>query len=286
MAGLRTLSLRTAALAALAMCAFAANSLLCRAALGASAVDPFTFTAVRLASGALMLAGLARAGSRRTTPPGAWVSATALFVYAIAFSLAYLSIPAAVGALTLFGAVQATMIGWGLLAGDRPRPREWLGLTLSTAGLVGLALPGLSAPDPLGVALMAAAGAAWGVYSLRGRGAGDPLGVNAANFARGVPMALAAAAAGAASRGLYVSSRGALLAAASGALASGLGYAVWYAALRGLTPTQAAVVQLSVPPLAALGGVVLLGEAVGMRLVACGAAILGGITLALLSHRR
>src|SRR5919108_5813659 len=205
MAGLRTLSLRTAALAALAMCAFAANSLLCRAALGASAVDPFTFTAVRLASGALMLAGLARAGSRRTTPPGAWVSATALFVYAIAFSLAYLSIPAAVGALTLFGAVQATMIGWGLLAGDRPRAGEWLGVVVSVGGLVGLTLPGLAAPDPLGVGLMLAAGVAWGVYSLRGRGAGDPLGTNAANFARSVPLALLAALAGLASGGPQVS---------------------------------------------------------------------------------
>src|SRR5262245_9373494 len=165
------------------MCAFAANSLLCRAALGARAIDPFTFTLARIASGALVLALIVRrAAPGRPPVPRPWALAGALFGYAIAFSLAYTRIPAAVGALALFGSVQACMIGWGAVSGQAPSAREWTGLALALGGLVGMTLPGLSAPDPLGFVLMIAAGACWAVYSLLGRAAGAPLPANASSF--------------------------------------------------------------------------------------------------------
>jgi len=273
-------SVRTAVLTALAMSAFAANSLLCRAALGRGAVDPLSFTSVRLVAGALTLALLVvLRGSRPRF--GAWVPALALGGYAFFFSLAYTRIPAAVGALALFGAVQATMIGRGLLIGERPAPREWLGLALSLSGLAGLLLPGLASPDPLGFGLMLMAGVAWGAYSLLGRRALDPLAANAANFALAAPLVVAAQLATLRTAALHATAAGLLLATLSGALASGLGYAVWYAALRDLSATQAAVAQLSVPPLAALGAVVFLGESLSPRLLLCGASILGGIGLCL-----
>lgn len=277
---------RTAGLTALAMCAFAANSLLCRAALGQGALDALSFTLVRLAAGAAVLALLA---ARSPLPPAGdhvWLRAGALWAYAIGFSLAYTRIPTAVGALVLFGAVQLTMIGRGLLAGEGLRPGEWLGLAVSLLGLVGLNAPGLSAPDPLGTLLMSAAGVAWGVYSLEGRRAGEPLRANASAFARGLALALACSAVVAIRVAPQVTPMGVGLALASGGLASGLGYAVWYAALKGLSAPQAAIVQLSVPPLAALAAVALLDEPLGLRLVASGAAILGGIALALGARRR
>ena len=271
----------TAGLTLAAMLAFASNSLLCRAALGGGWSDATSFTSLRLIGGAVVLALLARArGGSRAATPGGWPSAAALFLYALGFSLAYLRIPAGTGALLLFGAVQVTMLGSGLYAGERPRALEWLGLALSLAGLAVLTAPGLARPDPLGAALMLGAGVAWGAYSLRGRGTADALAANAASFARSVPLALLTSVAALARAAPRVTPAGALLALASGALASGLGYAVWYAALRGLTATQAAIVQLSVPPLAAAGGVMLLGETLTPRLVAGGASILGGILLA------
>jgi drug/metabolite transporter (DMT)-like permease len=271
---------RTAGLAAAAMCAFAANSLLCRAALGARLIDPVTFTSVRVVSGAAVLAVIAR---RAAAGPVArpWALALALFGYAIAFSLAYTRIPAAVGALALFGSVQACMIGWGAARGHAPAPREWAGLALAVGGLVGLTLPGLSAPDALGLALMVAAGAGWAVYSLLGRGGGSPVHANAASFARATLLAVAVSLAALTASSPHATTRGIALAVVSGAVTSGLGYVVWYAALRGMTATQAALIQLSVPPLAALGAVVLLAEHPGPRLMACGALILGGIALAL-----
>ena len=274
------MSPRTAGLTALAMSAFAANSLLCRAALGRAAIDPFSFTSVRLWAGGLTLAllVLARGGRLRL---GGGYPALALAGYALFFSLAYTRIPAAVGALALFGAVQATMIGRGLASGERPVPREWLGLVVSLGGLAGLLLPGLASPDPFGLTLMLAAGVAWGAYSLLGRGAPDPLAANAANFALAAPLVLATQLAALRAAPAHATPSGWLLAALSGALASGLGYAVWYAALRGLTATQAAVAQLSVPPLAALGAVLFLGESLSPRLLLSGAAILGGIALCL-----
>jgi drug/metabolite transporter (DMT)-like permease len=283
----RIRALETAGLTALAMVAFAANSLLCRAALADGHADAASFTTIRLAGGALALGLLGRA--RGSTLPGTyigWGSALALFAYAIGFSLAYLRIPAGVGALLLFAAVQITMIGAGLCAGERPRALEWTGLSASMIGLVVLTRPGLARPDPLGALLMLAAGAGWGLYSLRGRRSGDAVAANAASFARAVPFALGASALGALAGSVWVDLVGALLALASGTLASGLGYAVWYGALRGLTATRAAVVQLSVPPLAAAGGALVLGEHLSSRLLVASLLILGGIALAILGHRR
>jgi drug/metabolite transporter (DMT)-like permease len=283
--------MRTAGLTVAALVGFAANSLLCRMALGPRLVDAATFTSIRVVSGALALLILVRVAaapsSRNATPAGgagSWGSAAALFAYAAAFSFAYLRIGAGAGALLLFGAVQATMLAWALRGGERLRWPEWAGLLAAVAGLAALVRPGLSAPDPAGAALMIAAGVAWGAYSLRGRGARAPLIATASNFARAVPLALALSLACVAS--MHVSPRGALLAAASGALTSGVGYSLWYAALGGLTATQAAIVQLSVPVLAAAGGVALLGEALTPRLSACGVVILGGVALAVVGRQK
>jgi drug/metabolite transporter (DMT)-like permease len=275
---------RALGLTALAMAAFAGNSLLCRQALAHTRIDPATFTSVRLVSGALVLALLARARGGSPFASGNWRSAFALFAYAAGFSFAYVSLPASAGALLLFGAVQATMIGRGLVAGERLRAVQAVGLVLALAGLGGLLLPGLSAPPAGGAALMIAAGIAWGVYSLRGRGTGDPVLVTAGNFARAVPFALATSLVCA--RGTSWDAAGIGWAAVSGALASGVGYALWYSALPGLAATSAATVQLSVPVLASLGAVAFLGEHVTVRLALASAAILGGIALVILERRR
>lgn len=274
---------RVAAATALAMVAFAGNSLLCRQALAHTRVDPATFTSIRILSGALTLAMLARSRGGAAVGRGSWGSALALFAYAAGFSFAYVSLPASTGALLLFGAVQATMIGQGLRSGERLRGAQVAGLVVAFAGLVWLLAPGLSAPEPRGAALMIGAGVAWGVYSLRGRGAGDPLRVTAGNFLRAAPFALATSLA-LAGRASW-DPAGAALAAASGALASGVGYAIWYTALGGLGATQAATVQLSVPVLASLGGIALLGEHVTPRLGIASVAILGGIALVILERR-
>ena len=264
-------------LTALAMVAFAANSLLCRGALRTTGMDPATFTAIRVLAGAAML-GLIVAWRRRR-PGGTWGSALALFAYAAAFSLAYVRLTAGTGALLLFGAVQVTMQGYGAWQGERLSGPQTLGVLVAAAGLVGLLLPGLTAP-PLGSACaMLAAGVAGGVYSLRGRCGGDPTADTAGNFLRAVPMALVFVAVAARPTGLAPT--GVALAIASGALASGLGYAVWYAVLPSLRATTAASVQLSVPVLAALGGVLLLAEPLSWRLVLAATAVLGGIGLAL-----
>lgn len=269
------------ALTALTMAAFAANSVLCRLALQTTAIDPATFTAVRLAAGALTLWGVVRL--RRGRMGGSWGSAAALFVYAAAFSFAYLGLTVGTGALILFGAVQLTMIGWGLARGERLSGLQTLGLAAALGGLVVLVLPGLAAP-PLGAALlMAASGAAWGVYSLRGRGSRSAAADSAGNFARAVPMAVGLGALvlvwpGAAAHG---DGPGLAYATLSGAVTSGLGYVVWYAVLPALRATSAATVQLSVPVLAALGGVALVGEAITLRLALASALTLGGIALVL-----
>ncbi|MEZ4360669.1 MAG: DMT family transporter [Kofleriaceae bacterium] len=270
---------QTALLALLALTAFAANSLLCRTALRPGLIDAASFTGVRLGAGALTL-GLLTA--RRRARGGDGRSALALLAYAAPFSFAYLRLGAGEGALVLFGAVQTTMLGWGLARGERPGAAEWLGLALAVAGLIVLTAPGASAPDPLGAALMALAGASWGVYSLRGRGGGDPLAATAGNFLRAAPLAGALVVASALTGPLHVAPRGVLLAALSGALASGLGYAIWYAALRGLTATRAAILQLAVPVLAAAGGVLWLDERITARAALASAAILGGVALAVL----
>lgn len=270
---------RTAALTALALAAFAGNSLLCRAALRDTPMDAATFTAIRIASGAVALWLIVRCRASSTARAGSWSAALALFVYAAAFSFAYLSLTAATGALLLFGAVQLTMITAGLRAGERLSPLSWLGLLLSFGGLAYLVSPGLAAP-PLGsAALMAGAGIAWGLYSLSGRGTADPLQATAENFVGaavlGVLLCLTFAA------DLHLSPRGVLLAVASGAVASGLGYVIWFRALRGLTASSAASVQLSVPVIAAAGGVLLLGEPLTLRLLLAAILVLGGIALVL-----
>lgn len=273
---------RIALLTAAALVAFAGNSLLCRLALAGREIDAASFTAIRIASGAIVLAVLAMPRGGGALRAGQWGSAAALFGYAAPFSYAYLELGAGIGALILFGAVQTTMLGVAIARGERPRPLVWLGLAVALGGLVALAAPGTTAPDPLAAALMAGAGIAWGVYSLRGRaGTGDPLVATAGNFLRAAPFAVVLVVAASAFARLDVSPRGAGFALASGALASGLGYSLWYAALRGLAATEAAVLQLLVPVLAAAGGVVLLGESVSVRLALAAAAILGGVALAI-----
>lgn len=274
---------RLAILIALAMVAFAGNSLLCRVALKHTAIDAASFTTIRLVSGALMLWLVARTTRGGLAGKGNWISALALFAYAAGFSFAYVSLPAATGALLLFGAVQATMIGYGLCNGERLRKLQLLGFALALGGLVGLLLPGLSAPPLAGSLLMLGAGVAWGVYSLRGKGAGDATQVTAGNFLRAAPIAMVLSLL-AYSRA-SVDSAGFLYAVLSGALASGIGYAIWYTALPAIKATHAATVQLSVPVIAAVGGIVLLGEALSWRLVAASVAILGGIALVILEKR-
>jgi drug/metabolite transporter (DMT)-like permease len=264
------------------MVGFAANSLLCRAALAPRLAGPVAFTAVRLASGAVVLTALAWVARRRAPGGGSWASALALFAYAVAFSLAYVRIPAGVGALLLFVAVQATMLAGGFRHGERPTRRQWAGAAVALAGLAVMTAPGARAPDPIGAVLMLAAGIAWGVYSLRGRAAVDPIPATADNFLRTVPLCAAAVvAAGVEAPG----AEGVALAIGSGAVASGLGYALWYAALPALGVPRAAVVQLTVPVLAAFGGAALLGERPGARTVAAGAAILAGVGIATLPRR-
>ena len=268
------------------MLAFAANSLLCRMALASTPIDPASFTFVRVLSGAAVLCAIARAraGSAVRVVEGTWLSAAALFAYAAAFSFAYVGLTAATGALLLFGAVQATMLGYGAWTGERLRARQAVGLAASTGGLLALLWPGVSAPPPGAALLMVGAGIAWGIYSLRGRGGGDPIAATAGNFLRATPLAAVLLAAGAWS--VQIDLRGALYAVLSGAIASGVGYAVWYTALRDMTATAGALVQLSVPVLAALGAVLMLGEHLTLRLAATSAVILGGVAIAILETPR
>ncbi len=275
---------RIIVLTTLAMLAFAGNSLLCRLALQDTAIDAASFTSIRLVSGAMVLCLIVAVRRNLPAGKGNWPSALALFAYAAGFSFAYISLPAATGALLLFGAVQATMIGFGLYAGERLQSAQWLGLVLALAGLVGLLLPGLSAPPLAGSLLMLGAGVAWGIYSLRGKGAGDPTRVTSGNFLRSVPLALVMS--------LLLpdqavfDSAGFWYAVASGALASGMGYAIWYRVLPALKATNAATLQLSVPVIAAVGGVLLLGEPITPRLLLASVAILGGIALVILGKER
>jgi drug/metabolite transporter (DMT)-like permease len=280
---------KTAALTLLALLAFASNSLLTRLALGTHQIDAAGFTAIRLGAGAVMLVALVLAQTKSWSAlKGTGVAGPlALFAYAAPFSFAYLRIGAAVGALVLFGVVQLTMIGYGIARGERPSAMMWLGLVLAAAGLALLTIPSVTRPDPLGVLLMAVAGVAWAVYTLVGRGTSNPLAANARSFLWSAPLAIALV--------LYLmlsrsdappSGQGIALALMSGAVTSGLGYAIWYRALPSLTVTQAAVAQLSVPVIAALGAVALLGEAVSSRLVVAGALVLTGVGLVLSARAR
>ncbi len=278
--------MRTLLTTSLAMVAFAANSVLTRLALDPPDIDAASFTGLRLASGAVTLLVVARAGGRRRTPVdrGDWTSAAALFAYAALFSFAYLELPAGTGALILFALVQVTMITWGIVRGERPRPLQWLGILLALGGLAYLVSPGMAAPSPFGTVAMAGAGVAWGVYSLRGRGPGDPVVRTTDNFVRSVPMVAVLGAVALA--GVDLEPRGVLLAIASGAAASGLGYVIWYDALRGLTATRAAAVQLTVPVIASVGGLLFLGEAFTPRLAIATVLILGGVGATLSARSR
>jgi drug/metabolite transporter (DMT)-like permease len=273
----------------LALLAFASNSLLTRFALGAHAIDAATFTAIRIGSGALVLALLVLRGQRRGEAPvptqdRRLVRPLALFAYAAPFSFAYLRIGAAVGALVLFGVVQLSMIGWAVARGDRPPLVAWIGTAIATAGFLLLTLPSVSRPDPIGLALMAVAGVAWAAYTLAGRSARAPLLETARSFLWSSPLALLLLAASYAS--VRATWRGALLAVISGAVTSGLGYAIWYRALPHLTVTQAAVAQLTVPVIAAAAAVALLHERTTPRLLTSGVTILLGVGLVTLARAR
>lgn len=280
--------IRTAVLTCLAMLAFAANSVLARLALGAGAIDAASYTGVRLAAGAIALVAIMAAVGR--TPPasyrpaGSWSQAAALFGYAIAFSVAYLALGAAVGAIILFGSVQLGMVGRAVMLGDRPGAWEWAGLAAAFAALVYLVSPGVAAPPVWAAALMAASGLCWAAYSLIGRGSTTPLADTAGNFVRCLPLALLLVAAG-----LWTATpelKGVAYAIASGAIASGIGYAIWYAALPGLSRTGAASVQLTVPAIAAAGAVLFIGEPLTTRLVLASAAIIGGIGVTIVAGER
>lgn len=275
---------RIVVLTSLAMMAFAGNSLLCRIAFQQTGIDAASFTTIRLTSGALMLALVLRVRRGPSAGGGNWRSAWVLFGYAAGFSFAYVNLTAATGALLLFGAVQATMIGYGLYQGERLAPLALAGFMLALGGLVGLMLPGLAAPPLVSALLMLGAGAAWGIYSLRGKGAGDPTQVTAGNFLRTVPITAALSLLTLDS--LSPSLAGLGYAVLSGALASGIGYAIWYQVVPVMKATHAATVQLSVPVIAALGGVVLIGEPLNARMVWASIAILGGIALVIRGKKR
>lgn len=270
--------LRTAIATSVAMVAFAANSLLARLALGGGAADAASYTSIRLVSGAIALAGIVTVLRRRRSlseVPGNWISAFALFAYAVAFSYAYLDLGAATGALVLFASVQATMISWSIGRGDRPAPLQVAGFIIAFVAFVYMLLPGLRMPNPVGTVLMMVSGLAWGVYSLRGRGLEDPLSETAGNFVRSVPFCLFLAPF--AWQGGDVSSAGAGLALLSGIVASGMGYAVWYHVVPRLGATRAALVQLTVPVIAAAGAIVLLAEPLTPRFVVASLCVLGGV---------
>ena len=268
----------------IAMLAFAGNSVICRLALIDGSIDPGSFTNIRIASGAvtlLIILGL-RPGKSRLLRHGSWQSATLLFAYAICFSYAYVDLNTASGALILFGLVQATMIAMALRSGERPRPAEWIGWALAGAGFVWLLLPGASAPSTQGAILMAIAGVSWGVYSVRGKSESDPLASTAANFVRAlIPALLVYVVAVLNTGSIHVSDRGVTLAILSGSLTSGIGYVIWYAAIGRLTSMQAALVQLSVPAIAAFGGVLLVAEPLTTRMLVSGLLVIGGISIAL-----
>ncbi len=275
----------TAALTVLALIAFAGNSVFCRLALAGPIIDPASYTAVRLITGAVTLWIIAAFRRKESfgKSGGSWISASMLFLYAVTFSFAYISLSTGTGALILFAAVQITMIAVGLYAGERPEILEWLGLFIAISGLIYLVSPGITAPSILGSLLMAIAGIAWGVYSLRGRGASDPVGATTDNFLRTVPLAVGLILLWLST--LTITPMGFLWAALSGSITSGVGYVLWYAALPRLTATRAATVQLAVPVLAALAGVVVLSEAISLRLVISSVAILGGVGLAVSRHK-
>jgi drug/metabolite transporter (DMT)-like permease len=278
---------KVAVLTAIAMLAFAANSVLARLAFATANAEPLSYTGVRIASGAIVLAALLmlrRQPGTRLAFGGSWRAAAALFGYALAFSVAYILLGAGTGALILFASVQVGILGWAVLKGDRPSILEWLGLAVAIAGFVYLVSPGLVAPHPLGTLLMVGSGLCWAAYTLLGRGSQSPLTDTAGNFVRCLPIAIVLIVAALLTQPMHPLALA--YAVASGAIASGLGYAIWYAALPSLTRPRAAIVQLTVPAIAAAGGVLLIGEPLTPRLVIASMGILGGVAFALITAER
>ncbi len=277
---------RTLALTSAALVGFASNSLLTRAALATHELDPATFTLVRVLAGAVTIVVLVALRGRPATERGSWSSAAALAGYAIFFTLAYNRINASVGALVLFGAVQTTMMSVGLVRGERLGAIDWIGVALAIAGLLVFAVPGVTAPDPLGTAMMAIGGACWGVYSLAGQRARDPLAETAGNFIRAlIPIAVFAAVS---LPSRHVTTPGVLLAVVSGSLASGVAYTIWYAVLPAVAAWRAAIVQTGTPLLTAIAAIVFLDETFTVRLLIASALVITGVLLTVLPalHRR
>lgn len=276
--------IKTSVFTALALIAFAANSVLCRLALGEDTIDAASFTVIRLLSGALvLLAILAFSNDKEASASrGSWPASLMLFVYAVAFSFAYISLDTGTGALILFGSVQITMILLSLVSGNRLHLSEWVGVIIAFTGFVYLVLPEVSSPSVMGFLLMTAAGIAWGMYTLKGRGSDHPLKDTAYNFFRTIPLVIILLVI--TIQDAHYSAEGVLLAVLSGGIASGIGYTIWYIALGGLSTTQAAVVQLSVPVIAAFGGVLFVSEAITARLTLSALMILGGILLVVLGR--
>lgn len=277
-------SVRTIIFAMLALIAFVANSVLCRLALGERTIDASSFTVIRLMSGAIVLLAIIKINSNKTysSAKGSWSAALMLFLYAITFSFAYITLDTGTGALILFGSVQITMILLSIISGNRLHITEWAGVTIAFMGFVYLILPGVTTPSVIGFLLMTVAGIAWGIYTLKGIGTKNPLMNTAYNFLRTIPLVIILAIV--ALQKAHYSSEGILLAVLSGGIASGIGYVIWYMALGGLSATQAAVVQLLVPVIAALGGALFVSEAVTLRLTVSATMILGGILLVVLGR--
>jgi drug/metabolite transporter (DMT)-like permease len=277
--------LKTLSLTCLALLAFAGNSVLCRLALGGATIDAASFTSIRLLSGIIVLAIILKMTHNVNKPvsKGSWMASVLLFLYAIAFSFAYVSLDTGTGALILFGAVQITMLLVSSLTGNRLHYIEWSGVFIAFSGFVYLVIPTVATPSMTGFILMTIAGIAWGFYSLKGRGSVSPLGDTAYNFIRTLPFVVILLAV--TFQQANLSGQGIILAVVSGGLTSGVGYTIWYSALRGLTPTRAAVVQLLVPIIAAIGGVIFAGESVSLRLLLSSVLVLGGILLVVLGKR-
>jgi drug/metabolite transporter (DMT)-like permease len=278
--------MKTLLLTVTAMIAFAANSILCRGALGRGLIDAVGFTSIRLASGAAILVLILWLKSRKSFKPKFDLTASLMLaIYAFTLSYAYLELATGTGALILFGFVQLTLILIGLLKGERPRPLAWLGMTIAVIGLVYLLLPGVSAPPIMAAMLMAISGIAWGFYTLRGSRSANATANTTWNFVGTLPLVVLAVLLSG-SHLQWGSQEGVLLAVMSGALSSGLGYVIWYAALPGLTLTQAANVQIPVPVIAAFGGILFMGEHLTLRLVIASLLTLGGIAMVISARQK
>ena len=280
------LQLKTLLYTFIALIAFAGNSVLGRYALKGDAIDATSFTAIRLFSGAILLILLVAFKNRFKVnySEGSWLSAFSLFLYALTFSYAYITLNTGVGALILFGTVQVTMVVMSIIKGKMLSKGEWIGLLIAFSGLTYLLLPSASAPSLYGFILMVISGIAWGFYTVAGKGARNPLVLTANNFLRTIPFVLITVLLlyMLNSEGLYITNSGLILAITSGAITSGLGYAIWYQALNGLSITHAAILQLTVPIIAAFGGVLFLSETISLQLIISAILVLGGIFVSLI----